>query len=162
MRQGEKTRSTSGDPLPLPRPSALESSMAVDCDVAIVGGGIVGLATAMALAKRARYRIVVLEAERELASHQTGHNSGVIHSGLYYRPGSLKAQFCARGREAMYDFCVAERIPHQRCGKLVVATRESEVPRLQELQRRGIANGIRELRLLGPEELREREPAASG
>lgn len=133
-----------------------------DFDVAIVGAGIVGLGTAMALTKRGRTRIVVLEAENDPATHQTGHNSGVIHSGLYYRPGSLKAEFCRRGREAMYDFCVDERIPHEMCGKLVVASRSEELPRLHELQRRGVANGLRQLRLLDAHELREYEPAVSG
>src|SRR5712671_6013877 len=137
--------------------------MTVGYDIAIVGGGIVGLATANALldAKPGR-RIVVLEAETRLATHQTGHNSGVIHSGLYYKPGSLKARFCAEGREAMYRFCQEHGIAHERCGKIVVATEEEELPRLQELYRRGEANGLRGMRWLDPDEIKEYEPHAAG
>jgi L-2-hydroxyglutarate oxidase len=127
-------------------------------EVAIVGGGILGLATALALVRRGRSRLVVLEAERELARHQTGHNSGVIHSGLYYKPGSHKARNCVAGRDAMYHFCEQHGIPHRRCGKVVVATEERELPALDELARRGAANGLQGLRRLGPAELREHEP----
>jgi L-2-hydroxyglutarate oxidase len=130
-------------------------------DVAIVGGGIVGLATARALA-RPGVRLVVLEAEERLAAHQSGHNSGVIHSGLYYRPGSLKARDCVEGREAMYRFCAEHGIPHERCGKLVVATEARELPGLDELERRGRANGLAGLRRLGPEEIRAYEPNVRG
>jgi L-2-hydroxyglutarate oxidase len=132
------------------------------CDIAIIGGGIVGLATALALERSKRYRIVVLEAEPRVAAHQTGHNSGVIHSGLYYRPGSLKARNCTGGREAMYAFCEAHGIPHERCGKVVVATEASQVGLLEELQRRGTANGLAGLRRLRAEEIRELEPHAAG
>jgi L-2-hydroxyglutarate oxidase len=134
-------------------------------DVAVIGGGIVGAATAMALLAADGSRpgsLVVLEAEAELASHQTGHNSGVIHSGLYYKPGSLKARLCAEGRDAMYDFCARHGIRHERCGKVVVATDPSEIPRLDELQRRGRANGLSDLRRLGPEQIRELEPHCAG
>jgi (S)-2-hydroxyglutarate dehydrogenase len=132
-------------------------------DIAIVGGGIVGLATANALLDaNPGSRIVVLEAEKQLATHQTGHNSGVIHSGLYYKPGSLKAKFCAEGRDAMYRFCGEHGIPHERCGKIVVATREDELPRLEELHRRGVANGLQGLKWLTPDEMREYEPNVSG
>ncbi|MBI4639344.1 MAG: FAD-dependent oxidoreductase, partial [Candidatus Tectomicrobia bacterium] len=128
-------------------------------DIAIIGGGIVGIATAMTLtASRPRLSLIVLEAEDRLAAHQTGNNSGVIHSGLYYKPGSLKARNCVEGREAMYRFCQDHGIAHERCGKLVVATHESELPALAELERRGHANGLKELRRLGPEEIREYEP----
>lgn len=131
--------------------------------IAIIGGGIVGMATAMALVSRWRLSsLIVLEAEDRLAAHQTGHNSGVIHSGLYYKPGSMKARTCVEGREAMFRFCREHGIPHERCGKLVVATHVSELPALEELERRGTANGLRGLRRLGPEEIREREPHASG
>src|SRR5215468_3434225 len=107
-------------------------------DVAIIGGGIVGLATANALLERKPgIRLVILEAEDRVGSHQTGHNSGVIHSGLYYKPGSLKAKYCAEGREAMYRFCAENGIAHERCGKIVVATLPEELPRLEELFRRG-------------------------
>ncbi len=131
-------------------------------DVAIIGGGIIGMATAMALTSRWRLAVVVLEAENHLAAHQSGHNSGVIHSGLYYRPGTLKARTCIEGREAMYRFCQERGIAHERCGKVVVASRESDLPVLEGLAQRGIALGLQRLRKLGPEELREREPYVSG
>src|ERR1700757_320399 len=130
------------------------------CDVAVVGGGLVGLGAAMALAARGDLSVVVLEAEERLAAHQSGHNSGVIHSGLYYKPGSQKAQNCVRGREEMYRFCEENRITCERCGKIVVATRESQLPALEELQRRGQANGLGGVRRIGPEEIRELEPHA--
>lgn len=131
-------------------------------DVGIVGGGIVGLATALALTERNISRVLVLEAEERLAQHQTGHNSGVIHSGLYYKPGSLKAKNCVAGREAMYRFCVEHGVPHETCGKIVVATSFSELPALEELERRGQANGLVGLRRLRPDEISEREPYAQG
>ena len=131
-------------------------------DIAIIGGGAVGLATAMAVAQAHRPRLVVLEAEDRLAAHQTGHNSGVIHSGLYYKPGSLKARLCTEGRELIYRFCEEHAIPHERCGKVVVALDEGELPRLDELERRGTANGLADLRRLSVEELREREPHVAG
>lgn len=130
-------------------------------DVVVVGGGIVGLATSMALAEHGR-RVLVLEKESDLAAHQTGRNSGVIHSGLYYRPGSLKARLCAAGREAMYEFCARHGIPCERCGKIVVATDEADRRRLDELERRGRANGLDGLRRLSPAELRQIEPHAAG
>ena len=135
----------------------------LDCDVAVVGGGIVGLATAAALQATGppTPRVVVLEAEPEVAAHQTGHNSGVIHSGLYYPPASLKARTCARGRELLYAFCAAERLPHRRCGKLVVATAPEELDALAELERRGRANGLAPQRL-DAAGIREREPHAAG
>ena len=131
-------------------------------DVAIVGGGIVGLATAMALTADPGLRVVVIEAEAELASHQTGRNSGVIHSGLYYKPGSLKAQNCVEGKVAMYRFCEEQAIPHERCGKIVVATQPHELEPLDELERRGRANGIQGMERLDPEEIRRHEPHATG
>lgn len=134
-------------------------------DVAVIGGGIVGLATARALLAGEggrRPSLVVLEAEDRLAAHQTGRNSGVIHSGLPYAPGSLKARLATAGRDLMYEFCAEEGIPHQPCGKVVVAVDEEEVPRLDELERRGRANGLAGLTRLGPEELAEREPHAAG
>ncbi len=130
-------------------------------ETAIVGGGIVGLATAMELARRGT-TVVLLEAEGRLAAHQTGHNSGVIHSGLYYRPGSAKAQNCVEGRDAMHRFCAEQGIAHERCGKVVVATRPDELALLDELERRGRANGLAGLRRIGPVELRELEPHAAG
>jgi len=126
----------------------------------VIGGGIVGLATALALAERG-HPALVLEAEDRLAAHQTGHNSGVIHSGLYYKPGSLKARTCREGLEAMYRFCAEEGVPHKRCGKLVVATRPDELPRLALLEERGRSNGVT-LRRLAGEELKEYEPEVAG
>jgi L-2-hydroxyglutarate oxidase len=131
-------------------------------DVAVIGGGIVGLATALALVERPRARVTVLEAGDRIAAHQTGHNSGVIHSGLYYTPGSLKARLCAEGREAMFRFCAGHAVPHERCGKLVVAARADELPRLDELERRGKANGLTGMTRLDPAAIREREPHAEG
>lgn len=131
-------------------------------DVAVVGGGIVGMASAMAMLEAYDVRLVVLEAERELGAHQTGRNSGVIHSGLYYRPGSLKAQNCVAGREAMYKFCEEHGIAHERCGKLVVATTRSEIPRLEELEKRGKANGLKGVTRLGPREMKDIEPHVDG
>jgi L-2-hydroxyglutarate oxidase len=131
-------------------------------DVAVVGGGIVGLGTAMALALESRASLVVLEAESRLAAHQTGHNSGVIHSGLYYAPGSLRARNSVEGRQALYRFCEEHGIPHDRCGKLVVATTPSELQALERLEERGRANGLTDVRRLGPEELREYEPHVAG
>lgn len=131
-------------------------------DAAVIGGGIVGMATAMALARRGMTRLVVLEAEAELAAHQTGHNSGVIHSGLYYKPGSLKAKLCTAGRDEMYRFCEERSVPHERCGKVVVALDAGELPRLDELERRGRANGLVDIRRLRPDEIREFEPHVAG
>jgi len=131
-------------------------------DVAVVGGGIVGTATAMAIAARGDLSVAVLEAEEGLAAHQSGHNSGVVHSGLYYKPGSQKARLCVEGAAALYRFCAEEGIACQHCGKLVVATRDEELPRLDELARRGAANGLAGVRRLTREEIREVEPHAAG
>lgn len=131
-------------------------------DIAVIGGGIVGCATAMALVSQNNLSLVILEAEDRLAAHQTGNNSGVIHSGLYYKPGSLKAKNCVLGREAMYRFCSEFGIAHDRCGKVVVATRESELPRLDDLEERGRANGLTGMRRLTPEEIRQFEPHVTG
>ena len=130
-------------------------------DVAVVGAGLVGLATARSCAARGA-RVVVLEAENGVAAHQSGRNSGVIHSGLYYAPGSLKARLCRAGREALIGFCRERGVAHRLCGKVVVATREDERPRLDELERRGHANGLAGLARLDPVQLREREPCAAG
>lgn len=131
-------------------------------DVVVVGGGIVGLATALALVERGPTGVTVLEAEAALATHQTGHNSGVIHAGLYYRPDSLKARLCREGREALYAFCAAEGVPHRRTGKLVVATSTAELPALDQLEVRGRANGLQGLRRVSAAELRDIEPHVSG
>ncbi|MFO0612727.1 MAG: L-2-hydroxyglutarate oxidase [Polyangiaceae bacterium] len=131
--------------------------------VVIVGGGIVGCATALKLLeRRGDLAVTVLEKEPKLAAHQTGHNSGVIHAGLYYKPGSVKADTCARGRESLIQFCEAKGIPYDRCGKLVVATDASQIPKLDELERRGRANGLVGLTRLGKEQLLEYEPHVAG
>jgi L-2-hydroxyglutarate oxidase len=132
-------------------------------DVAIAGGGIVGLATALKLLERAPdFSVVVLEKEKEVAAHQTGHNSGVIHSGLYYKPGSEKAKTCVEGRRLLVEFCQRHGVPHEICGKLVVATKESELPALAELERRAGENGLTGLWALAPAEFRKIEPHAAG
>ena len=131
-------------------------------DIAIIGGGIVGLATALALTQQGRRKLIVLEGESRLAAHQTGHNSGVIHAGLYYKPGSLKARFCAEGRDALYRFCRDHSIPCEQCGKIVVAVNEAERTALLELERRGQANGLTGIRRMTLEEMREREPHVRG
>jgi (S)-2-hydroxyglutarate dehydrogenase len=130
-------------------------------DAAIVGGGIVGLATARALALRGR-SVVVVEREPSLGRHQTSHNSGVIHAGIYYAPGSLKARLCVEGATALYEYCAARGIAAERCGKLVVAVRQDELARLDELERRASANGVQDLARLGPGEIAAVEPAAAG
>lgn len=131
-------------------------------DIVIIGGGILGLSTAMALSKQTRASIVVLEAENRLAFHQTGNNSGVIHSGIYYKPGSLKAENCVRGREALYKFCEEHNILHERCGKIIVATRPEELPALETLEKRAGSNGLNGIKRLTAEEIRDYEPYATG
>jgi (S)-2-hydroxyglutarate dehydrogenase len=131
--------------------------------VAIIGAGIVGLAAGLHLCRRVRdAKLLILEKENEVAAHQTAHNSGVIHSGLYYKPGSLKARLCVEGAAAMVRFCGEYGIPHDVCGKIVVATEDSEIPALNELLRRGRANGLSGLRELDPEQIREIEPYSAG
>jgi L-2-hydroxyglutarate oxidase len=132
-------------------------------DVVIVGGGIIGLAVALEITKQfPRLRLLLLEKEDGVGRHQSGHSSGVIHSGVYYKPGSQKARLCVEGARAMIEFCSVYDIPHQICGKVIVATHEEELPRLEELRRRGEANGLTGLQLIGPEQLREIEPHSSG
>jgi L-2-hydroxyglutarate oxidase LhgO len=132
-------------------------------NVIIVGGGIVGLAVGLEITQRfPRLRLLLLEKEDRVGRHQSGHNSGVIHSGVYYKPGSLKAELCVTGAAAMVEFCCEHGIPYQVCGKVIVATHEEEFPRLEELRRRGEVNGLTGLRSIGPEELREIEPQVSG
>ena len=131
-------------------------------DVIVIGAGLVGLATAMALlAERPGLRLAVLEKEAMVGTHQSGHNSGVIHAGLYYQPGSLKARFCTAGRLAMAEFAQAHGIPYRRTGKLVVATQESELPRLADLAERGRANGLA-VREIGATEIAGIEPSVRG
>lgn len=135
--------------------------MADALDVAIIGGGIVGCATALALAEAGR-RVAVLEAEDRLAAHQSGHNSGVLHSGLYYRPGTLRARTCREGLAAMVRFCDEENIPYRRSGKVVVATTDAELPALARLEERGKANGLVGVERIDGDRLREHEPAVRG
>jgi L-2-hydroxyglutarate oxidase len=133
------------------------------CDLAVVGGGIVGLAVARELLSRnPRSRVTVFEGEQRIGSHQTGHNSGVIHAGIYYAPGSLKAKLCVEGARELYEYCLERDIAHERCGKLIVATDSSELERLSELERRGVANGVTGIRRIDADELRALEPHASG
>jgi (S)-2-hydroxyglutarate dehydrogenase len=134
-----------------------------EVDLAVVGGGILGLATARELVRRRpQLRAVVLEREPQLASHQTGRNSGVIHAGIYYAPGSLKARLCVQGARELYEFCEERGVPHERCGKVIVARDGSELGRLDELERRGRANQVPGLRRLDEAGLREIEPECRG
>jgi L-2-hydroxyglutarate oxidase LhgO len=127
--------------------------------VAIIGGGILGLSSARELLRaHPGLRVGVIEKGSEVAGQQTGHNSGVIHSGIYYRPGSMKAQFCVDGRNSMVEFCEAHGIAYERCGKLIIANRPEELPRLEALYERGTANGVPGLELVGPERAVEIEP----
>ncbi len=130
--------------------------------IAILGGGIVGLATAVNLIERyPDRRVLVLEKEPEVGQHQTGHNSGVLHSGIYYKPGSLKATNCRTGKRAMEEFCARHAIPHESCGKVIVAVNDSELPALERIYERGQQNGIR-CEIIGPERLKELEPHTAG
>lgn len=134
-----------------------------ECDLAVIGGGILGLAVARELTeRRPGWSAVVLERETELAQHQTGHNSGVVHAGIYYAPGSLKARLCVEGARDLYAYCEQRGIPFERLGKLIVARDESELGRLDELERRGRANGVAGLRRVDAHGLREIEPHARG
>jgi (S)-2-hydroxyglutarate dehydrogenase len=134
-----------------------------ECDLAVVGAGILGLATARELLRRRPgASLVVLEREPEIARHQTGRNSGVVHAGIYYAPGSLKARLCVAGARELYELCERRGVPVERCGKLIVALDERELAGLDELERRGRANGVAGLRRLGGGELREIEPHAAG
>ena len=132
-------------------------------DIVVVGGGIIGCATAMQfLKKRPGLKLLLLEKERSLGLHQSGRNSGVIHSGLYYKPGSLKAINCRNGYFKLIDFCQQENIPHEICGKIVVATKESEIFQLKELYQRGLANKLQGIKWISSEEIQEREPNCVG
>ena len=135
----------------------------MNTDIIIIGGGIVGLATALQLKQRnARLRIILVEKEQELAKHQTGNNSGVIHSGIYYKPGSLKATNCINGYNQLVDFCRKNEVPFDLCGKIIVATEEKELPLLQNLFARGQQNGLTNLKMLTSAELKEFEPHVAG
>jgi L-2-hydroxyglutarate oxidase len=133
------------------------------CEVAVVGAGLLGLAVARELIQRhPRWRVCVLERESRPGAHQSSHNSGVIHAGIYYQPGSLKARLCVQGARALYEYCEAHAIPHERCGKLIVALDQRELPGLDELERRGNANGVPGLRRVDAGGLREIEPHCRG
>ncbi|MBK7631777.1 MAG: L-2-hydroxyglutarate oxidase [Ignavibacteriales bacterium] len=131
-------------------------------DITIIGGGIVGTATALSILKEKSVKLLLLESESVLAAHQTGNNSGVIHSGLYYKPGSLKATNCTTGRDMMYAFCEEHNLPHDKCGKIVVATNKAEIPALNMLEERGRANGLTGIKRIAAEEIKLYEPHASG
>lgn len=131
-------------------------------DAIIIGGGIVGTATALSLQQKGIKSVLLIEAEKNLASHQTGHNSGVIHSGVYYKPGSLKAKLCSEGRDLLYKFCEEYNIPHQRSGKIIIATEKDEIPSLKEIEKRGLANGLSQIKRLSREMIKEYEPCAAG
>jgi L-2-hydroxyglutarate oxidase len=134
-----------------------------ECDVAVVGGGILGMAVARELlARRPGARLCVLEGEDRIGRHQTGRSSGVVHAGLYYEPGSLKARLCVQGAAELYAYCDEREIPYEKSGKLVVAVDESELGRLDELERRGRANGVADLRRLSGDEIAAIEPHARG
>jgi L-2-hydroxyglutarate oxidase LhgO len=135
----------------------------LDFDIVVVGGGIVGLASAYKISlAHPDLRIAVLEKEDRLAAHQTGHNSGVIHSGLYYKPGSTKAKTCAEGRKELVAFAKKHRIPHEICGKIIIATRESELPNMEQILRNGLESHIEGIEKVGPDQIKEIEPFCSG
>lgn len=132
-------------------------------DVVVVGAGIVGLAAAMRLLERhPKLRLAVVDKEAEVGAHQTGHNSGVVHRGVYYAPGSLKARLCVRGADELVQFCENHGVPIRPVGKVIVALNDGELPALYELHRRGTANGVKDLAIIGPERLREIEPNSAG
>ena len=134
-----------------------------DFDIIVVGGGIVGLASAYKIARgHPGLRVAVLEKEERVAAHQTGHNSGVIHSGLYYKPGSAKAATCMAGRRELIEFAQAHAIPHEICGKIIVATGEAELPALEKILQNGRQNGVEGLEQIGPERIKEIEPCVAG
>src|SRR4029453_6123944 len=137
--------------------------MASQYDLTIIGGGIVGLATALKILEAyPRTKLLILEKEAKLARHKTGNKSGSIHPGLYFRPRSLKARSCVTGRKALIEFCNENSVPYELCGKVVVATSQEELPRLDEIHRRGVPNGLHGLEIIGTERLKELEPHAIG
>src|SRR5437764_10961309 len=133
------------------------------CDIAVVGGGILGLAVARELLRgEPGATVCVLEREQHVGTHQTAHNSGVIHAGVYYPPGSLKARLCLEGARALYEYCEQRGVAHERCGKLIVAAHPTELPRLDELERRARANGVAGIRRIGATRIEELEPHVRG
>lgn len=161
-----KPTSASATPPTMPDPAssaAGDVDLERDHDAVVVGGGILGLAVARELRRRhEHWRIAVLEREPGIASHQTGRNSGVIHAGIYYAPGSLKARMCRRGADRMVELCEQLDVPYERCGKVIVAVDRQQVDALDELERRGRANGVAGLRRVDADGLREIEPASAG
>lgn len=148
-----------------------KSNLCTDCvrraplkyDVVVVGGGIVGTATARELLIRhPSIKLAIIEKEKYFAAHQSGHNSGVIHAGIYYTPGSLKAKLCTQGLQLTYKYCDDHNIPYKKCGKLIVAVTKEEVPRLDALYERGLQNDVKDLELIGPKKIREIEPSCQG
>jgi L-2-hydroxyglutarate oxidase len=135
----------------------------MNTDFIVIGGGIVGLSTAyQILQQKPNAKVTVLEKEDSPAKHQTGNNSGVIHSGIYYKPGSLKAQNCLRGYKMLIDFCECESIPYELCGKIIVATEKKELPQLENIYKRGLENGLQNIRKISAEEIKEYEPHCAG
>lgn len=131
--------------------------------ITVIGGGIVGLATAIRLEEKfPDADVTLLEKEASVGRHQTGHNSGVLHAGIYYKPGSAKARLAVRGIQQMIEFCQQHNIPHEICGKLIVASHREEIPRLQELYERGTKNGLKGLEILSPDQMKEIEPHVTG
>tara|TARA_Y100001936_G_scaffold59335_1_gene58538 strand:- start:327 stop:1544 length:1218 start_codon:yes stop_codon:yes gene_type:complete len=132
-------------------------------DITVIGGGAIGFGTVLGLQRRDPYlKIALIEKDNVVSNHQTGNNSGVIHSGIYYKPGSLKADFCVEGRQSIADFCVENGLKYDKCGKIIVAYREEELERLNNLYERGKANNVKGLELIGPERIKEIEPHATG
>ena len=132
-------------------------------DVTVIGGGAIGFGTVLGLqAQNPLLKIALIEKDEVVSNHQTGNNSGVIHSGIYYKPGSLKADFCVEGRQSIAEFCVENNLKYDKCGKLIVAYHQEELPRLNKLYERGIANKVKGLELIGPERIKEIEPHATG
>lgn len=133
------------------------------CSIAIIGGGIVGLATALKIKEKYPLKkVVLLEKENSIAQHQTGHNSGVIHSGIYYKPSSLKAKNCIEGYKALIDFCNQENVPYELCGKIIVATDKKELPQLETIYQRGLENGLTRIKKIGGSEIKNYEPYCEG
>lgn len=132
-------------------------------DITVIGGGAIGFGTVLGLQRQNPYlKIALIEKDNAVSNHQTGNNSGVIHSGIYYKPGSLKADFCVEGRQSIADFCVENGLKYDKCGKIIVAYREEELERLNDLYERGTANNVKGLELIGPERIKEIEPHATG
>jgi L-2-hydroxyglutarate oxidase len=149
--------------IPASRPHKEISMTNAKSDVLIVGAGIVGLATAMALTRRRPdLSVLVLDKENRVAAHQTGNNSGVIHAGIYYKPGSLKADLSVEGMNSMIEFCETHALPYELCGKVIVALTPEELPRLEELYRRGVANNVLGLQKISQDEIKEHEPHSAG